>query len=90
MATIRIPTPLRVYTNGKSEIDVQGQTVSQAIANLADNHPGIKKQILKENGELRPFVNLFKGDININDLQGLDTPLTEADRLMLVPTIAGG
>jgi len=39
---------------------------------------------------LRPFVNLFLGDENIKELQGLNTPLKEDDRLLLIPSIAGG
>jgi len=90
MTTIRIPTPLRAYTGGQSEVPVNGLTVSEAIIDLTVRHPAIKPHILQENGELRPFVNLFKGDENINGLQGLKTPLLEADKLMLIPSIAGG
>jgi molybdopterin converting factor small subunit len=39
---------------------------------------------------LRAFVNLFLGENNIKDLQGLETPLDENDRLILIPSIAGG
>ena len=90
MTTIRIPTPLRAYTGGQSEVPVNGLTVSEAITDLTVRHPAIKPHILQDNGELRPFVNLFKGDENINGLQGLKTPLLEADKLMLIPSIAGG
>ena len=41
-------------------------------------------------GELRPFVNLFLGENNVRDLQGLATPLNDNDRLLLIPSIAGG
>ena len=90
MTTIRIPTPLRAYPSGQSEVPVNGPTVSDAILELTTRHPAIKPHILQEDGELRPFVNLFKGDENVNNLQGLKTPLTEADRLLLIPSIAGG
>ena len=90
MATIRIPTPLRAYTAGQNEIPVSGPTVAEAIAQLITRHPAIKPHILQEDGELRPFVNLFKGEENINNLQGLKTLLGETDRLMLIPSIAGG
>ena len=90
MTTIRIPTPLRAYTSGQSEIPVNGPTVSDAIAELTLRHPAIKPHILQDDGELRPFVNLFRGEENINDLQGLLTPLVDADRLLLIPSIAGG
>ena len=90
MTTIRIPTPLRAYTGGQSEVPVSGPTVFEAIIELTARHPAIKPHILQEDGELRPFVNLFKGEENINDLQGLKTPLAETDRLLLIPSIAGG
>ncbi|MEI7848493.1 MAG: ubiquitin-like small modifier protein 1 [Chloroflexota bacterium] len=90
MTTIRIPTPLRAYTGGQSEVPVNGSTVNEAITDLTRLHPSLKPHILQDDGELRPFVNLFKGEENINNLQGLDTTLGEGDRLLLIPSIAGG
>ena len=90
MAVLRIPTPLRSYTGGQSEVTVSGLTVSAALAELTARHPAIKPHILKEDGELRPFVNLFRGEDNVNNLQGLQTPLAENDRLRIIPSIAGG
>ena len=90
MPVLRIPTPLRAYTGGQSEVPVSGGTVSDALADLTARHPAIKPHILKEDGELRAFVNLFKGEENVNDLQGLQTPLAENDRLRIIPSIAGG
>lgn len=90
MPMLRIPTPLRTYTNGQSEINISGSTVSDALSDLTARYPAIKQHILKENGDLRPFVNLFKGEENVRNLQGLETPLTENDRLRIIPSIAGG
>ncbi len=90
MPVLRIPTPLRAYTNGLSEVPVSGQTVSDAIADLTVRHPAIKPHILQDNGDLRAFVNLFKGEENVTSLQGLETPLGENDRLLIIPSIAGG
>ncbi len=90
MPVLRIPTPLRAYTNGMSEVPVSGPTVSDAIADLTTRHPAIKPHILQENGDLRAFVNLFRGEENVSDLQGLQTPLGENDRLLIIPSIAGG
>ena len=90
MPTLRIPTPLRNYTNGQSEIPVQGSTVSAAIDDLVSQYPALKPHLLNGSGQLRPFVNLFLGEENIRELQGIDTPLKDDDRLMLIPSIAGG
>lgn len=90
MAVLRIPTPLRSYTDGKSEVPVAGVTVAEAIASLTATYPALKPHLYKEDGELRAFVNLFKGEDNVKDLDGLQTPLGENDKLMIIPSIAGG
>ncbi len=90
MATIRIPTPLRSYTDGQSEIPVQGQTVAEALANLVTTYPALRQHLFNGDNQLRPFVNLFLGEHNVQDLQGIETPLQQNDRLMLIPSIAGG
>jgi adenylyltransferase/sulfurtransferase len=90
MPTLRIPTPLRSYTGGQSEIEVQGQTVGDVMQDLILHYPSIRPHLYNTEGELRPFVNLFIGENNIKDLQGLDTVLQASDRLLLIPSIAGG
>ncbi len=90
MATIRIPTPLRSYTNGQSEIPVQGQTVAEALSSLVTIYPALRQHLFDGDNQLRPFVNLFLGEDNVQDLQGIDTPLQQNDRLTLIPSIAGG
>lgn len=90
MTALRIPTPLRAYTGGKSEVDVKGANISEALADLTAQYPAIKPHIFNEGGELRPFVNLFVGESNIKDLQGVETPIKDGDKVMLIPSIAGG
>ncbi len=90
MPVLRIPTPLRAYAEGKSEIPVSGTTVGEAVSDLAVRYPALKPHLFKEDGDLRAFVNLFKGEDNVNELQGLQTPLSDGDRLLIIPSIAGG
>ncbi len=88
--SIRIPTPLRTYTNGQSEIPVEGKTVGEALNNLISTYPALHPHLYNGDNQLRAFVNLFLNDENIKDLQGVETPLKGSDRLMLIPSIAGG
>ena len=90
MPILHIPTPLRPYTDGNSEIELQASDVAGAMEQLIALHPSLKPHLYNDDGQLRPFVNLFLNQENIKDLQGLDTRLSEADRLMLIPSIAGG
>ena len=91
MTELRIPTPLRTYTEGKSEIQITGHTIAEALDDLVAQYPDMQQHIFTEDGQLRPFINLFLGENNVKDLeQGLDTPLEGNQRLLLIPSIAGG
>ena len=90
MATLKMPTPLRSYTNGLAEISVTGSTVEEAMQSLVEQYPTLKPHLFTTEGQLRPFVNLFLGENNVKDLQGLQTPIAEDARVLLVPSIAGG
>lgn len=90
MTTLRIPTPLRPYADGASEIEVQGENVSMALAELTERYPSLKKHLFSEEGQLRSYVNLFINDEDIRHLDGVATPIKEGDKLMIIPSIAGG
>lgn len=90
MTTLRIPTPLRPYAEGESEIEVQAESVGEALSELTTRFPALQQHLYGETGELRAFVNLFVNDEDIRHLHGVDTPLGKNDRLMIIPSIAGG
>jgi molybdopterin converting factor small subunit len=90
MPSLRIPTPLRSYVNGKGEVLVNGVTAGAAMQDLLEQFPAFRPHLCKEDGSLRAFVNLFLDGTNLRDLQGLETPLKPEDILNLVPSIAGG
>ena len=88
--TIRIPTPLRPFTKGADEVRVHGATVSEALANMGEQCPGILERVLDKDGRLRAFVNVFVGPNDVRTLQGLATPLENGAVLSIVPAVAGG
>jgi molybdopterin converting factor small subunit len=90
MVQLRIPTPLRSYTGGQVEVTVRGGTVADAMNDLVTQYPTLRPHLFNGDAQLRPFVNLFLNDENVRELQGTDTPLKEGDRLLLIPSIAGG
>jgi len=90
MTTLRIPTPLRPYAEGQSEIKVQGANVGEALDDLVTQFPTLKKHLFTEAEELRPFVNLFLDGEDVRHLQGVETPIKEGAKLMIIPSIAGG
>jgi len=90
MPTLKIPTPLRPYANGEGVITLKGETVSEIMSALVECHPELKKHLFNDEEKLRPFVNLFLGEDNINQLDGLETRLKDDDTLLIIPSIAGG
>jgi molybdopterin converting factor small subunit len=90
MPTIRIPTPLRAYTDGQAEVQVQGKNVAEALEGFMAAYPALRQHIFNGQGELRPFVNLFLNNEDVRHLGGMGASLEPQDRLMIVPSIAGG
>lgn len=90
MATIRIPAPLRAVTADRAEVTADGATVRAVLADLDAAYPGIAARLLDPRGNLQRFVNVFVGDDDVRDLQGLDTTVDAGDVVTIVPAVAGG
>ena len=89
MASIKIPTPLRIYTGNQSQVTVSGETIGAALNDLTTQYPELRPHLF--NGDqLRNFVNVFIDDEDIRFLNGLDTDINEKDALRIIPSIAGG
>ena len=87
---VRVPTPLRKYTQGADEVSAAGSNVKSLVDDLEKNYPGIKERICDETGKVRRFVNVYVNGDDIRFLQNLDTALKEGDNISIVPAIAGG
>ena len=90
MPKVKIPTPLRQYTGGNTELEVGGTTTGEALGNLASEHHDLKQHLYTGDGKLRSFVNVYKGDEDIRYLEGQDTEVAEGDEISIIPSIAGG
>lgn len=88
--TIVIPTPLRQFAGGKSEIEVEATTAGEALEKLTTEHADLRKHLYNDGGNLRNFVNVYVGDEDIRDLDGLETEVKDGGEILIVPSIAGG
>jgi len=87
---VRVPTPLRKFTQGADEVNAQGSSIKALVDDLEKNYPGIKERICDDNGNVRRFVNVYVNGDDIRFLQNLETALKEGDNISIVPAIAGG
>jgi molybdopterin synthase sulfur carrier subunit len=90
MATVRIPSPLRRYTNGQSKVEGKGANISELIENLESQYPGVKTRLCEDNGQIKRYVNVFVNGEEIRTLQGSETAITDKDEVSIVPAMAGG
>lgn len=88
--SVRIPTPLRKLTQGKSEVEAAGGSVADIIDDLENNYPGLKEKLCEENGAVRKFLNIYLNDEDIRFMDSLATEVRDGDTLALIPAIAGG
>ena len=87
---VRVPTILRTYTGGESEVSAEGATVADVLESLDANYRGIKGRIVDEQGELRRFVNVYVGNDDVRFLDGLDTSIDDGTQISVIPAVAGG
>jgi molybdopterin converting factor small subunit len=87
---VRIPSPLRNYTNGADVIEVEGASVGEALNNLKGKAPGIETRLFKGPNQLNRFVNVYLNDEDIRFQKNLDTPVPAGGEISIVPAIAGG
>lgn len=88
--TLRIPTPLRSYTNDQSTVEVAGATVADALRNLVERYPDLEANLFTDDGDLRRFVNIYVDDEDIRYQDGPETALDAGSEISIVPSIAGG
>lgn len=93
---VRVPSQLRNLVGGASTVvvDVAGDdgpvTVAALLDALAADHPALERRVRDEQGNTRVHVNLFVGDDNVRDLDGLSTPISAGVDLSIIPAISGG
>ena len=87
---VTLPVPLRRAAGGPGDLTAEGDTVGAALASLRRGYPRAVRLFLREGDEPRSGVSLFLNGTDVRTLGGLDTPLEEGDRLVVVLLMAGG
>ena len=89
MSRVKIPPVLRENVAGKREVSATGGTVGEVLADLFAQHPALRDRVT-EDGELSRFINLYVNDRDVRYRDGLDTPVSADDTVILLPAMAGG
>jgi len=88
--TIEIPTAFRRFTDGSAKVDSQAGTVADALNDLTTRYPALSRHVRDDQGQLRQFINVYLNEEDIRFIGGESSVLKDGDRVLLVPSIAGG
>lgn len=88
--TIEIPTAFRRFTDGAPKYDCSAATVAEALNHLTAQFPALSRHVRDDDGQIRQFLNVYLNEEDIRFLGGEACSLKEGDRVLLVPSIAGG
>ncbi|HTN81458.1 MAG TPA: MoaD/ThiS family protein [Acidimicrobiales bacterium] len=84
---VRIPTPLRSYTDQRAWVEGQGTTVDELLRDLDRSYPGMRFRIVDEQGRLRKHMKVW---INADAVRDLSTPIDSADEVTIMQALSGG
>jgi molybdopterin converting factor small subunit len=87
---IEIPTAFRRFTDGQPKIDCCAVTVAEALNELTAKFPDLGRHVRDDQGQIRQFLNVYLNDEDIRFLGGEACTIKDGDRVLLVPSIAGG
>jgi molybdopterin converting factor small subunit len=90
MPIVRFPALMKFYVDNQTEFPIAGATVAELIDNVVARYPTLKPHLFEPGGKLRRHFNIFVNGEHIRELNGLDTPLNEDDKVILMVSAAGG
>ena len=83
---VLIPGPLLSYTK-KSEIDADGATIAELVADLDRRYPGLRFRVIDEQDRMRAHIRFF---INGEQVFDMSSPLGPGDSVQIVQALSGG
>ena len=84
---VLIPEPLRSYTQERREVETDGSTLGEVLADLDRRYPGIRFRMIDEQDAIRPHIRIF---VNGEQVRALDVPLESSDEVFIVQALSGG
>ena len=90
MPTVRFPAMMKYYLNNQAEFFVPASTVNELVGQVIEQYPSIKFHLVDSDGNLRKHFNVFVNGTHIRELNGIETVLNEADKVILMASAAGG
>lgn len=87
MPRVHVPSQLRGYTAGRSEVEAQGDTLDAVLHDLDRRHPGFRFRVIDEQDRIRRHIVLFVGSERQDDLAA---PVPAGAEVHVIGALSGG
>ena len=84
---VLLPTPLASYTAGKREVEAEGATLAELLADLDRRYPGIRFRMIDEQDGVRPHMRFC---VNRVLVRSIAVALAPDDEVLVVAALSGG
>jgi len=84
---VLLPSPLASYTANRREVEAEGATLAELLADLDRRYPGIRFRVIDEQDAIRPHIKIF---VNREQAPTLAAALRPADEVLVVAALSGG
>src|SRR5687768_9980166 len=82
-----IPSPLRSYTEERNQVEADGATLAEVLADLDRRYPGIRFRMIDEQDTIRRHIRIW---VNQDQVRALDVPLRGSDEVIILQALSGG
>jgi molybdopterin converting factor small subunit len=90
MPALQIPKPLRAYCEGRDFVEVEGELISELLANLALKFPELGSRVLDASGALAPHLVVIQNDVVLRTREIADVRVSPGDELRIFTAASGG
>ena len=84
---VRVPGPLRSYTDGQPAVEAEGETVADVLVSLDIAYPGFRFRIIDEQDEIREHIKIF---VNQEQHLGITAPVNPGSEVQIICALSGG
>ena len=84
---VLIPGALRDYTGERREVEANGATLDEVLADLDRRFPGIRFRMIDEQDGIRRHMRIYVNGVEVN---AIHVPLRSSDEVIIVQALSGG
>ena len=84
---VLLPSPLASYTANRREVEADGATLAELLADLDRRFPGIRFRVIDEQDAIRPHIKMF---VNREQAPSIALRLAPGDEVLIVAALSGG